>query len=276
MFGVFGVGASFAALAVTSMLPYIQGGPVAGAANEYALLTALAFGLGGVGFAALGLGAFVFSLNYEPIKQEAKLVLFSALPYGAFLVASYFARLRSGGANDFFGYAVSRTTDGTATLYVAVPESFASLGPYLLVGSFAALVAFFGLSQFLANMKIVKEVGALTVTLTRAVGVFAFGGELFLFLGFSTFTGDTAGAEWFGLPFILYYLGYIAAAFVVPFLGVVVAWRVGTIFWDAAKTVRYLSDFSKRTSAAAESRARQAVDNRPWWERLSEEGKEKQ
>src|SRR3972149_3653085 len=83
MFGVFGVGASFAALAVTSMLPYIQGGPVAGAANEYALLTALAFGLGGGGFAALGLGAFVFSLNYEPIKQEAKLRPFSALPHGA-------------------------------------------------------------------------------------------------------------------------------------------------------------------------------------------------
>ena len=276
MFGIFGVGASFAALALTSMLPYLQGGPVAGAASEYALLTALGFGLGGIGFAALGLGAYVFSVNYEPIKQEAKLVLFSALPYGAFLIASYFARLRVGGANDFFGYAVSRTKEGTATLYVFVPESYATLGPYLVVGSFAALVCFFGLAQFLANMKIVKEVGALTLTLTRAVGLFAFAGQLLLFLGWSTFTADSAGTEWFGLSFILYYLGYLTAAFVVPFLAAVVAWRVGTIFWDAAKTVRYLSDFTKRTSAAAESRARQAVDNRPWWEKLSEEGKEKE
>ncbi len=277
MFGAFAVGASFVALAVTSFLPYIQGGPVAGAANEYAILTALAYGLGGIGFAALALGAFVFSLNYEPIKPEAKLVLFSGMPYGVFLIASYFARLHAGGANDFFGYAVSRSPEGTATLYVWVPESYAALGPYLVVGSFAALVCFFGLSQFLANMKIVKEVGALSITLTRAAGLLAFGGQVLLFLGWSAFTGDAAGSEWFGLSFILYYLGYLTCAFAVPLLGAVVAWRVGTVFWDAAKTVRYLSDFSKRTNAVAESRARDAVDNRPWWEKLSEEGgKEKQ
>lgn len=276
MLGAFSVGASFVALAVTSILPYVQGGPVAGAASEYALLTALGYGLGGIGFAALALGAFVFSLNYEPIKPEAKLVLFSGLPYGVFLITSYFARIHVGGPNDFFGYAVSRTSEGTATLYVLVPESYATLGPYLVVGSFAALVCFFGLAQLLANMKIVKEVGALSITLTRGAGFLAFGGQLLLFLGWSAFSGAGPGTEWFGAWFILYYLGYLVCAFAGPLLGVVVVWRVGSVFWDAAKTVRYLSDFSKRTTAAAQRNARQAVDERPWWEKLSEDGKGEQ
>lgn len=276
MLGIFAIGAAFVFTVVTSMMPYLQGGPVARGASEHALLVTLSAALSGVGFVALGLGAFVFSQNYEPIKQEAKLVAFSGVPYGIFLLCAHFARLQVGGINDFFTYAVARTAEGTPNLIVWLPESYAALGPYLVLGSLAALVCVFGLAHFLANMKIVKEVGGLTLGLTKFVGVLMFAGQLMLFLGWPTFTADNTGTDWFGAGFMLYFVGYLILAFVVPLLGAIVAYRVGAIFWDAAKTVRYLSDFRKRAAAVAENRAKTEVDDRPWWERLSEEGREKE
>jgi hypothetical protein len=273
MLGIFAVGIAFALELVASLLPFIQGGPPAVNANEYALFITLAAGLLGVGFLALGLGALVFAQNYEPIQQEARLVTFSAVPYGVFVIASHLARVQQGGVNDFFAYSVSRTQEGTATTIVAVPESYAALGPYLAVGSFAAVVCCFGLSYFLANMKIVKQVGELTLRMTKLVGILAFAGQLLLFAGWSTFTADNTAADWLGVPYILYFVGYLILAFALPTLGVIVAWRVGAIYWDAAKTVRYLSDFRKRATAVAESRKAEK-DERPWWEKLAEGGNE--
>ena len=275
MLGIFSLGIAYAFLLVTSLMPYIEGGPVATGANEYALFSTLAAALGGVGFIGLGMGALVFAQNYEPIKQEAQLITFSAIPYGVFLISSQLARIRVGGANDFFTYSVSRAPNGTATIIVWSPESFTALGPFLVLGSFAAAVCTLGLASFMANMKIVKEVGGLTIALTKLLGVLTFVGYLLMYLGWGSFGGDPSGADWFGAPFIMYYVGYIVLALVVPVVGIVVAWRVGSVFWDAAKTVRYLSDFRKKAAATAEAKARTAVDDRPWWEKLSEEGEEK-
>lgn len=274
MFGIFAVGVGFAFSLGASFLPYLQGGPPASAGSEYALFISLAAALGGVGFVALGLGAFVFAQNYEPIQQEARLVAFSAVPYGAFLLASHLARVQAGGMSDFFSFAVSRTSEGTATTLVALPESYAALGPYFAIGSVAAVVSMFGLSRFLANMKIVKQVGSFTITMTQSVGILAFAGQLLLFLGWSTFTSDNTAPDWLTTAFVLYFVGYLILAFAVPALGVIVAWRVGAIYWDAAKTVRYLSDFRKRATAVAEHRAKTEKDERPWWEKLAEEGGE--
>ncbi len=276
MLGVFAIGLAFVFGLITSILPYAEGGPVAVASDEYALLFTLAAGLSGVGFISLGLGALVFAQNYEPIKQEAQLITFSAIPYGVFLVAAHLARVRLGGPNDMFTYSVSRTAQGTATIIVWTPESYASMGPFMVLGSLAVAVCAIGLALFLGNMKIVKEVGGLTLGLTRLLGVLAFAGQLLLFAGWSAFSADSAGTEWFGAPFVLYFSGYLILAFAVPLLGCIVAYRVGAIFWDAAKTVRYLSDFRKKASAMADQKARTAVDNRPWWEKLSEEGEGKE
>lgn len=275
MLGIFAIGTSFVFALVTSIMPFVQGGPVAGGANEYALLFTLGAGLGGVGFISLGLGALVFAQNYEPIKQEAQLITFSAIPYGIFLVSAHIARVRVGGPNDFFNYSVSRNAEGTATIIVWSPESFGTLAPFLLIGSFAAAVCTWGLAHFMGNMKIVKEVGGLTLALTRILGVFIFVGYLFMYLGWSVFGGDPSGADWFGPAFILYLAGYAVLAFAVPLVGIIVTYRVGSVFWDAAKTVRYLSDFRKKAAAAAEQKSRTTVDDRKWWDKLSEEGEEK-
>jgi hypothetical protein len=275
MLGISAIGAAFAFALLTSLMPYAEGGPVAGGASEYALFFTLGAGLMGVGFISLGLGALVFSQNYEPIKGEAQLITFSAIPYGVFLLAAHAARVRAGGPNDIFAYSVARTSEGTATIIVWSPESFGALAPFLVIGSFAAAVCCLGLAYFMGNMKIVKEVGGLTLALTRLLGVLLFAGYLLMYLGWSAFGGGPGGGDWFGAPFILYFTGYMALAFGVPIVGVIVAYRVGSVFWDAAKTVRYLSDFRKKAAAAADEKARTAVDDRPWWEKLSEEGEEK-
>jgi hypothetical protein len=266
------VGLAYLFQLVTSLMPYVQGGPVAGGASEYAVMLSLSAALGGVGFAAIGLGALVFAHNYEPIRDEAKLVAFSAIPYGIFILAYYGARIATSGVNDFFAYSVSRTPGGTANLIVPVPESFATLGPYAVAGAFAAAVCTTGLALFLGNMKIVREVGTWTVALTRALGPIILASQVLMFAGYSNFTADNPGTEWFGAPFVAYFVGYLLWDFAVPVLGVVVAFRIGSIFWDAAKTVRYLSDFRKRAAAAAETRARGRSDSRPWWERIADEG----
>lgn len=274
MLGIFAVGISFAFGLATSIMPYIEGGPVAAGADEFGLLFTLGAGLAGVGFISLGLGALVFAENYEPIKPEAQLITFSAIPYGIFLICAHLARVRVGGASDYFSYSVARTTEGTATIIVWSPESFGALGPFLVIGSVAAIVTSFGLSKFMGNMKIVKEVGGLTLMLTKLLGPIAFVGYLLMYLGWGVFSGDPSGADWFGAPFVLYFAGYVVLAFLVPILGILVAYRVGSVFWDAAKTVRYLSDFRKKAAAAADAKARTHVDDRKWWVKLSEEGDE--
>jgi hypothetical protein len=274
MLGIFAIGIAYAFALITSIMPYAQGGPVAVGSSEYALFYTLGAGLSGVGFIALGLGALVFAQNYEPIKQEAQMITFSAIPYGIFLIASHIARVRAGGPNDYFIYSVARSGNGTATILVWTPESFGVLAPFLVIGSVAAAVCMLGLSYFMRNMKIVKEVGGLTLGLTWILGALTFVGWLLLWLGWSVFGGDPSGAEWFGLAFILYFVGYMMLAFAVPVLGLIVTYRIGSIFWDAAKTVRYLSDFRKKAAAAADAKSRSATDDRKWWEKLSEEGDE--
>jgi len=274
MLGIVCIGVSFALLAASTLLVYLQGGSVSSLATEYALLITLAAALGGVGFMALGVGALVFSLNYEPIRQEARLVGLSAIPYGIFMLAIHFARLGLEGSHDFFQFAVQRDASGTPTLIFVLPESYAALGPYQLLGTFAFTICFFGLSLFMSNMKIVKDVGGWTVTLTRMVGILALLGQAFLLAGYSPFTAEATDANWYGVPFGLYIIGYLILASVVPVLGAIVAFRTGTVFWDAAKTVRYLSDFRKRAQTAAASRAKHASDDRKWWERIADEEKE--
>jgi hypothetical protein len=276
MLGVVALGVAFAFMLVTSLMPYAQGGPVAGAAYEYALLFTLTAALSGVGFIAIGLGALVFAQNYEPIKQEAQLITFSAIPYGIFVISAHLARVRAGGASDFFSYAVSRSASGTPTMIVAAPESFATTGPFLAVGSVAAFVFAWGLSSFLGNMKIVKEVGGLTLGLTRLLGVLMCAGPILMFLGWPSIASEATSTDWLGAPFILYFTGYLILAFAVPLVGIIVTYRVGTVFWDAAKTVRYLSDFRKKAAAVADRKAGTEVDNRPWWERIAESGEEKE
>lgn len=274
MLGIFAIGLSFLLQLITSLLPYVQGGPVAGAASEYAVMVSLSAALGGVGFMSLGVGAVVFAYNYEPIREEAKLVAFSGVPYGIFLLAYYGARLSIAGVNDFFAYAVSRTASGTPNLLVPLPESFATLGPYAVAGAVAAAVCTWGLAAFLSNMKIVKDVGSWTVGFTKALGPLILVSQVLMFAGFSSFTTDNASTEWLGAPFVAYYIGYLIWAFAVPLIGMLVAVKVGSIFWDAAKTVRYLSDFRKRAASVAESRNKARVDDRPWWERIADDKKD--
>ena len=274
MLGIVSIGLSFVFLATSTLLIYVQGGSVAGLATEYALLVWLSTALGGVGFMALGVGALVFSLNYEPIRQEAQMVGFSAIPYGVFLLAIHFARIGLAGSHDFFQFAVQRDASGTPTVIFVLPESFAALAPYQVLGTIAFTVCCFGLALFMSNMKIVKDVGGLTVTLIRMVGVLAIVGQAFMLSGYAAFSADLGDANWYGAPFALYVIGYLIGATVVPALGAIVAFRVGGVFWDAAKTVRYLSDFRKRAQNVAATRAKHASDDRKWWERIAEEESE--
>jgi hypothetical protein len=275
MIGTAFMAASFALLVFTGLVPLVTGGQVAGLASEYALLVTIAAALGGTGFFALGLGAYVFSLNYDPIRQEAFLLFLSAAPYGIFLIAIHFAQIQLGGVNDFYAYAVERDASGAATIVVALPESYGALAPYRVLGAFAFAVASVGLAYFLSNMKVVRAVGGLTLRAVQVVGPLAFAAELMMFSGWSAFDGEHVGLDWLGAPFVLYFLGFLIHAVVVPVLGVVVAVRTGSIFWDAAKTVRYLSDFRKKAAAVAASRKRREKDDRPWWEQIAEQGEEK-
>ncbi len=268
---------SFALILVTSIIPIASGGQVSGVTQEFALVVTVAAGLGGVGFIALGLGAYVFSVNYDPIRQEALLVFLSSAPYGVFLIAIHFAQIQLGGVNDFFAYAVARDSGGAASVIVALPETYGALAPYRLLGAFAFAIFSTGLALFLSNMKVVKAVGGLTIRAVQVVGPLALAAEVLMFAGWTSFQGELPGLDWLSLPFVLYFGGYMLHAIVVPILGMVIAFRAGTIFWDAAKTVRYLSDFRKKAAAAvAASRDRMKKDDRPWWERLADEGEEKE
>lgn len=269
--GVACLGLSFVLMVVASLAPYFQGGQVARAVTELALVLSFGIALGFIGFLSLGIGAITFAQNYEPITEEARLVAFSSVPYGIFLLAIHFARLQVEGMDDYFAYSISRDSGGTPTLIVATPESFGVLGPYFVLGAFGLAVFSFGLARFLANMKIVKEVGTPTITLTKSFGTLALLGQVLMLIGWPAFTADNPGTDWFSPGFAAYFIGYLFVYIVVPILGVLVAYRAGQIFWDAAKTVRYLSDFRKRASAVAEQRAKTSVDDRKWWEKIADE-----
>jgi hypothetical protein len=271
MLGIVCIGVSFVFAAVASLLVYVQGGSISTLATEFGLLVTLSAALGGVGFIALGLGAIVFSLNYEPIRQEARLVGLSAIPYGFFLLAMYFARLRVSGLNDLFEYGVQRDASGTPTLIFAMPESYATLGPFILLGTVAFTILCVGLAHFLNNMKIVKDVGNWTINLTRALGWMALVGQGLLLYGWSTFSPEAATGDAYSASLGAYLTGYFVTAFFVPLLGAVVAFRVGAVFWDAAKTVRYLSDFRKRAQTSSAARAKHTTDDRKWWERIADD-----
>lgn len=274
MIGALFLTASFALLLGTGLLPIASGGQVSGFASEFALMVTVAAALGGVGFIALGLGAYIFSVNYDPIRQEALLVFLSGAPYGIYLISIHFAQIQLGGVNDFYAYAVARDASGAATVIVALPETYGSLAPYRALGAFAFAVFSFGLAQFLSNMKVVRAVGGLTLRAVQVVGPLALAAEVLMYAGWTGFEGELPGLDWLSVPFVLYFLGFAIHTMVVPVLGVVVAFRAGVIFWDAAKTVRYLSDFRKKAAAAAASRKHLEKDDRPWWERISEEGEE--
>lgn len=267
---------AFVLLVFTGVLPISSGGQVSGFSSEYAFMVTIAAGLGGGGFIALGLGAYIFSVNYDPIRQEAILVMLSGVPYGIFLISTHFAQIQLGGVNDFYAYAVARGPSGAASVIVALPETYGALAPYRILGAVAFAVFSWGLSLFLANMKVVKAVGGLTLRTVQLIGPLALIAELLMFAGWSGFQGELPGSDWLGPSFVLYFIGYMIHAIVVPILGVVVAYRAGSIFWDAAKTVRYLSDFRKKAAAVASKRKKAEKDDRPWWERLSEEGEEKE
>lgn len=267
---------AFGLLVFTGVFPIASGGEISGLASEFALMVTVAAGLGGVGFISLGLGAYIFSENYDPIRQEAILVMMSGIPYGVFLIAMHFAQIQLGGVNDFYTYAVSRSPTGAATVIVALPETYGTLAVYRVLGAVAFAVFSWGLALFLANMKVVKAVGNLTLRAVQVVGPLALVGEVLMWAGWSGFEGELPGSDWMNPSFVLYFTGYMIHAMVVPVLGLVVAFRAGSIFWDAAKTVRYLSDFRKKAAAVAANRKRSEKDDRPWWERLSEEGEEKE
>ena len=272
MIGTFCVGLAFILELVAALMPLAQGGPVAGLAREYALMITLAAGLGGVGCVALGLGTFVFAQNYEPIREEARLVAFAAIPFGVFLISIHLARVQLGGINDYFAYEVSRGASGVTNILVAVPETYGALGIYHVMGSFTFAVLTVALSYFFANLKIVKNVEGLTVLAMRFLGPIAFIGQLAMFAGYSAFAGDTSGTDWFGPAYVLYLVGYIITTFFAPAIGLIVVVRAGMIFWDAAKTVRYLSDFRRKGQALAALKSKDKKDDRQWWEKLAEEG----
>jgi hypothetical protein len=265
---------SFGLLAFTGILPLATGGQISGMSSEYVLMLTVAAGLGGFGFIALGLGAYVFSLNYDPIRQEALLVFLSGVPYGVFMIAIHAARVQLGGLNDFYAFAVQRSESGAASIVVALPETYGSLAVYRLLGTFAFAVFSVGLAYFLSNMKIVKAVDGLTLRAVQLLGPMALASEVLMMVGWGGFQGELPGSDWLGPSFAAFFLGYFVHAVVVPIVGLIVAFRAGSIFWDAAKTVRYLSDF-RRKAAVAASRKSQEKDTRKWWERIADDGEEK-